>query len=71
MNQTTVGVVGAGRIGRMHTENLVHAVPEAFVKAVASPHLDDGWARSLSIPVRSVDNAAVFDEASEPFLRFL
>ena len=62
MNQTTVGVVGAGRIGRMHTENLVHAVPEAFVKAVASPHLDDGWARSLSIPVRSVDNAAVFDD---------
>jgi myo-inositol 2-dehydrogenase/D-chiro-inositol 1-dehydrogenase len=62
MNRTTVGVVGAGRIGRMHTENLVHAVPEAFVKAVASPHLDDEWARSLAIPVRSVDNAAVFDD---------
>jgi myo-inositol 2-dehydrogenase/D-chiro-inositol 1-dehydrogenase len=62
MNQTTVGVIGAGRIGKMHTENLVHAVPEAFVKAVASPHLDEDWAESLSIPIRSVDNAAVFDD---------
>jgi len=62
MNRTTVGVIGAGRIGKMHTENLVHAVPEAFVKAVASPHLDEEWAESLSIPVRSIDNAAVFDD---------
>ncbi len=62
MNRTPVGVIGAGRIGRMHTENLVHTVPEAFVKAVASPHLDEVWAESLSIPVRSVDNAAVFDD---------
>jgi myo-inositol 2-dehydrogenase/D-chiro-inositol 1-dehydrogenase len=62
MKRTTVGVIGAGRIGRMHTENLVHAVPEAFVKAVASPHLDEEWAASLSIPVRSVDNAAVFED---------
>ena len=56
---TTVGVIGAGRIGRMHTENLVHAVPEAFVKAIASPHLDEGWAEGLVIPIRSIDNSAV------------
>jgi len=62
MDRTTVGVIGAGRIGKMHTENLVHAVPEAFVKAVASPHLDDGWAEALAIPVRSVDNAAVLED---------
>lgn len=60
---TTVGVIGAGRIGRMHTRNLVHAVPEAFVKAIASPHLDEGWAEGLGIPVRSVDNSAVFDDS--------
>jgi myo-inositol 2-dehydrogenase/D-chiro-inositol 1-dehydrogenase len=62
MNQTTVGVIGAGRIGRMHTENLVHAVPEARVKSVASPHLDHEWAMSLGVPVRSIDNAVVFDD---------
>jgi myo-inositol 2-dehydrogenase/D-chiro-inositol 1-dehydrogenase len=59
---TTVGVIGAGRIGRMHTENLVHAVPEAFVKAIASPHLDEGWAKGLGIPVRSIDNSAVLED---------
>jgi len=59
---TTVGVIGAGRIGRMHTENLVHAVPEAFVKAIASPHLDEGWAEGLGIPIRSTDNEAVLGD---------
>jgi len=62
MNQTTVGVIGAGRIGKMHTENLVHHIPEAVVKAVASPHLDEGWAEGLGIPIRSTDNSAVFGD---------
>ena len=61
MNQTTIGVIGAGRIGRMHTENLVHHVPEAEVRAVASPHLDEGWAEGLGIPIRSTDNSAVLE----------
>jgi myo-inositol 2-dehydrogenase/D-chiro-inositol 1-dehydrogenase len=62
MNQTTVGVIGAGRIGRMHTENLVHHIPEAEVRAVASPHLDVGWAEGLGIPIRTADNSAVFSD---------
>ena len=62
MKHTTVGVVGAGRIGRMHTENLVHHVPEAKVKAVASPHIDRGWAQSLGVAVCATDNDAVFDD---------
>jgi len=62
MDRTTVGVIGAGRIGKMHAENLVHSVPEAYVKAVSSPHLDEEWAEGLAIPVRSVDNATVFDD---------
>jgi myo-inositol 2-dehydrogenase/D-chiro-inositol 1-dehydrogenase len=57
-----MGVIGAGRIGRMHTENLVTHIPEAEVRAVASPHLDDGWAEGLGIPIRSVNNAAVLGD---------
>jgi len=62
MKQTKVGVIGAGRIGRMHTENLVHHIPEAEVKAVASPHLDEGWAEGLGIPIRSIDNSVVLGD---------
>jgi myo-inositol 2-dehydrogenase/D-chiro-inositol 1-dehydrogenase len=46
----------------MHTENLVHAVPEASVKAIASPHLDEEWAAALGIAERSTDNDAVFSD---------
>ena len=62
MKQTTVGVIGAGRIGRMHTENLVHAVPEARVKSVASPTSTTSGRFRSAIPVRSIDNAAVFED---------
>jgi myo-inositol 2-dehydrogenase/D-chiro-inositol 1-dehydrogenase len=62
MSQTALGVIGAGRIGRMHTENLVHHIPEAEVRAVASPHLDEDWAVALGIPSRSTDNGTVFGD---------
>ena len=65
MKQTTIGVIGAGRIGRMHTGNLVHHIPEAEVRAVASPHLDEAWAEGLGIPTRSTDNSAVFDDTED------
>ncbi len=64
MNQTTVGVIGAGRIGRMHAENLIHHIPKANVRAVASPHLDESWAEGLGIPVRTTDADVVLGDLS-------
>jgi myo-inositol 2-dehydrogenase/D-chiro-inositol 1-dehydrogenase len=55
MKPTTVAVIGIGRIGRMHTENLVHSVPDAYVKAVVSPRIDEAWADGLGIPVRATE----------------
>ena len=37
MNHLKVGVVGLGRIGKVHLENLVYRVPLAKVVAVSSP----------------------------------
>ncbi len=43
MNTVTVGVLGAGRIGRLHTDNLLR-MPGVRVKAVADPLVDfTGW----------------------------
>lgn len=55
MKPTTVAVIGIGRIGRMHTENLVHSVPDAYVKTVVSPRIDEAWADGLGIPVRATE----------------
>lgn len=51
-NKINVGVIGAGRIGKLHTENLVHSVPDAKVVAIAdvfmNPELEK-WAKDLGI----------------------
>jgi len=60
MKDVIVGVVGIGRIGRMHVHNLVHRVPQARVKAVASPHIDEDWARRMGIPVATTDADVLF-----------
>ena len=43
MKTITVGVLGAGRIGRLHTENLF-SMPGVRVKSIADPYADfDAW----------------------------
>jgi myo-inositol 2-dehydrogenase/D-chiro-inositol 1-dehydrogenase len=63
VTRTTLGVIGTGRIGRMHVENLVHSVPEADVKTVASRRVDEVWAEELGIPVCTTDPADVLQDA--------
>lgn len=52
--QIVFGVIGAGRIGKIHAENIVKHVPGATVKAVADVKVDDAlktWASGLGIEV--------------------
>ncbi len=37
MEKINFGVIGAGRLGRIHTKNLVFNIPEANVEAIADP----------------------------------
>lgn len=46
-----LGIIGAGRIGKLHAENIVHHIPEAEVKAIADIYADQikEWAQELGI----------------------
>lgn len=46
-----VGIIGAGRIGKIHAENIRYFIPEARVVAVADPIADKlgDWARGLGV----------------------
>lgn len=52
MEKVKVGLIGAGRIGRLHGTNLAHSVAEADLAAVADPYLTDAakeWAAEMGI----------------------
>ena len=56
-NKVRIGLLGAGRIGKLHGENLAHAVPNADLYAVADPFMNDAtraWAAAISSSMRSM-----------------
>jgi myo-inositol 2-dehydrogenase/D-chiro-inositol 1-dehydrogenase len=48
--QCRIGIIGAGRIGRIHAENIKYHLPNFLLQAIADPNLDRTWAETLSIP---------------------
>jgi myo-inositol 2-dehydrogenase/D-chiro-inositol 1-dehydrogenase len=61
--QVVAGLIGAGRIGKMHAENIVCHLPDVFLKGVADPNLDENWAGSLRIPVQSRNEDAILNDS--------
>lgn len=55
MHSLNIGVIGAGRIGKLHTNNILKHLPQLKIKAIADPQIDTAWAKSLSIPVITHD----------------
>ncbi|WMJ90597.1 inositol 2-dehydrogenase [Anaerocolumna sp. MB42-C2] len=48
-----IGIIGAGRIGKVHAESITYHVKEAQVAAIADPYMNEAtkeWAQSLGIP---------------------
>lgn len=62
MDKITIAVIGVGRIGKMHTENLVREFSDVQVKAVASPIINKQWAKRLSIPIATTDVESIFED---------
>ncbi|HEM56419.1 MAG TPA: hypothetical protein ENO30_06655, partial [Thermodesulfobium narugense] len=50
MKKIKIGVIGAGRMGRIHTQNLLR-MQEVEVKAIADPRIEDTkkWANDFKI----------------------
>jgi myo-inositol 2-dehydrogenase/D-chiro-inositol 1-dehydrogenase len=57
VEKVTAGVIGAGRIGRLHLENLVRRIPDVIVKTVADANIEAAkpWLRELGIPKLTKD----------------
>lgn len=65
MKKVRIGVLGAGRIGKLHITNLVQSVPNAEVAAIADPFLNEetvAFAESLGITKCSKDPQDIFSD---------
>lgn len=59
-----IGLIGAGRIGKLHGELLTYHVPEAVIKTVAEIDIDNikEWAKQLNILNLTTDAAEVLND---------
>jgi myo-inositol 2-dehydrogenase/D-chiro-inositol 1-dehydrogenase len=63
-DKLTVGVIGAGRIGKLHIENLVHRIPDVRVRTVADINIEAArpWLQELGIPKITKDYKEVIKD---------
>lgn len=60
-----VGVIGAGRIGKIHIENLLHNIPNVELKIIVDVMITDQlkeWAHSMGISRLSDDANEIFND---------
>ena len=62
MKNLTFGIIGAGRIGKLHADNLLNRVEGARLKAITDPFLDEEWAASRNIPVTGKDHRIMLED---------
>ncbi|MEW5959490.1 MAG: inositol 2-dehydrogenase [Chloroflexota bacterium] len=62
--KVNVGLIGAGRIGRVHAENLAYRIPEVNLAAVADVFLEaaEKCAFDFQIPIATQDPRRIFED---------
>ncbi|MFW9900445.1 MAG: inositol 2-dehydrogenase [Candidatus Thorarchaeota archaeon] len=61
----TVGVIGAGRIGKIHIDNLLLKIADANLKIVADVNINDNlrqWAQEKGVPKLTTDIYEIFND---------
>ena len=62
-----IGIIGAGRIGRVHGESVSTKVKDAVIAAVADPYMNEDiikWAESYNIDKRYKDYREILSDQS-------
>jgi myo-inositol 2-dehydrogenase/D-chiro-inositol 1-dehydrogenase len=65
--QLKIGIIGAGRIGRIHTENIARFIPQARLEGIADIKLtgeQEAWAKNLGARVVSKDPGDLLKDSS-------
>ena len=62
MNTINVGIIGAGRIGKLHAENINKHIPQMQVKSISDPYLDFEWANTQNIPLKEKSHHKIFSD---------
>lgn len=60
-----LGIIGVGRMGKVHTESISNYVRQARIKAVSDPALPDetvSWLKEMGIENIYTDNRKIFDD---------
>ena len=62
-----IGIIGAGRIGRVHAEGICNQISHAVVKTIADPFMNEEtalWARSLGVENTTKDYKVILEDSS-------
>jgi myo-inositol 2-dehydrogenase/D-chiro-inositol 1-dehydrogenase len=64
MTKVNIGIIGAGRIGRVHAENLVYRVPQADLVAIADVFVEtaEKLAGELDVPAVYPDHRRILED---------
>lgn len=60
-----IGIIGVGRIGKVHTKNIAMFIPELEIKAIADPYADENteaFAKKYGIPFVYKDTQKILDD---------
>ena len=64
-NELVIGILGAGRIGKVHTESITTGIPGVKIKTIADPFMNgdtEAWGYAKGVEVMTKDPRAVFDD---------
>ncbi|QZY57507.1 inositol 2-dehydrogenase [Crassaminicella profunda] len=59
-----VGIIGAGRIGKVHSQSIMNHIPEVEVKAISDVYVQAAkeWAEKVGIPIATKDYKEILND---------